>query len=146
MTQDRPHAATGSLAGIKVLDFSLILSGPYASMVLADLGAEVIKIEPTDKGDETRGFPPFQGPLSHYSIALNRNKKSVSLDLKSPEGLRLTRDLARQSDIVLESFRPGVMQRLGLGYESLRAEYPALIYCAITGFWHEQPAWRPPGV
>lgn len=127
------------LAGIKVLDFSRILSGPYASMVLADLGAEVIKIESIEKGDETRGFPPFHGQLSHYYIALNRSKKSVALNLKSPEGVEIARDLARQSDIVLENFRPGVMDRLGLGYETLRADNPGLIYCSITGFGTNSP-------
>jgi len=136
-----PPTQTGArpLAGIKVLDFSRILSGPYASMVLADLGAEVIKIEPIENGDDTRNFPPFQGPLSHYYISMNRNKKSLSLDLKSPEGLQIARDLARRSDIVLENFRPGVMQRLGLGYETLKAENERLIYCTITGFGLDSP-------
>jgi crotonobetainyl-CoA:carnitine CoA-transferase CaiB-like acyl-CoA transferase len=129
----------GPLDGIKVLDFSRILSGPYASMVLADLGAEVIKIEPIEKGDETRNFPPFVGGLSHYYIALNRSKKSVALDLKSPEGVQIARDLAAQSDIVLENFRPGVMERLGLGYETLKLENPSLIYCSITGFGKNSP-------
>ncbi|SEO37871.1 CoA:oxalate CoA-transferase [Salinihabitans flavidus] len=130
---------TGPLAGVKVLDFSRILSGPYASMVLADLGAEVIKVEPIEKGDETRGFPPFQGKLSHYFIALNRGKQSIALNLKSPEGVEIAKDLARQSDIVLENFRPGVMSRLGLGYETLRKDNARLIYCTITGFGQESP-------
>jgi len=130
---------TGPLAGIKVLDFSRILSGPYASMVLADLGAEVIKVEPIEKGDETRNFPPFQGGLSHYYIALNRSKKSISLDLKSPEGLQIAKDLAQQSDIVLENFRPGVMDRLGLGYQTLRALNERLLYCSISGFGANSP-------
>lgn len=129
----------GPLTGIKVLDFSRILSGPYASMVLADLGAEIIKIEPIEKGDETRNFPPFIGGMSHYYMALNRSKKSVALDLKSPEGVQIARDLAAQSDIVLENFRPGVMERLGLGYETLKAENPSLIYCSITGFGKDSP-------
>lgn len=129
----------GPLDGIKVLDFSRILSGPYASMVLADLGAEIIKVEPIEKGDETRNFPPFQGKLSHYYIALNKNKKSLALNLKSAEGVQIARDLAAQSDIVLENFRPGVMDRLGLGYETLREANPRLIYCSITGFGQDSP-------
>ena len=131
--------SAGPLAGVKVLDFSRILSGPYASMVLADLGAEVIKVEPLEKGDETRSFPPFQGKLSHYYIALNRSKQSIALNLKSPEGVRVARNLARQSDIVLENFRPGVMDRLGIGYETLRADNPRLIYGSITGFGQDSP-------
>ncbi|MBL4807504.1 MAG: CoA transferase [Rhodobacteraceae bacterium] len=130
---------TGPLSGIKVLDFSRILSGPYASMVLADLGADVIKIESVEKGDETRGFPPFVGPLSHYFIALNRSKKSICLDLKSAEGVKIAKQLAQQSDIVLENFRPGVMDRLGLGFDVLKASHPELIYCAISGFGKNSP-------
>lgn len=139
MTDTETPDRTGPLSGIKVLDFSRILSGPYASMVLADLGADVIKVEPLDKGDETRNFPPFQGKLSHYYIALNKSKKSIALNLKSPEGAQIARDLARQSDIVLENFRPGVMDRLGLGYGALHAENERLIYCSITGFGQDSP-------
>ncbi|MDD7973286.1 CaiB/BaiF CoA transferase family protein [Roseinatronobacter alkalisoli] len=131
--------SSGPLSGIKVLDFSRILSGPYASMILADLGAEVIKVEPIEKGDETRGFPPFKNGLSHYYIALNRSKKSIALNLKSPEGVKIAKGLARQSDIVLENFRPGVMDRLGLGYDTLRAENRRLIYCSISGFGTNSP-------
>lgn len=139
MTDDKTTAAKGPLSGLKVLDFSRILSGPYASMVLADLGAEVIKVEPLGKGDETRGFPPFQGPLSHYYMALNRNKKSLALDLKSDEGREIALQLADRCDILLENFRPGVMDRLGLGYDVLRARNPGLIYTTITGFGAESP-------
>lgn len=139
MTDTPTTPRSGPLAGVKVLDFSRILSGPYASMVLADLGAEIIKVEPIKNGDETRNFPPFQSGLSHYYIALNRSKKSISLDLKSPEGQKIAQDLAQQSDIVLENFRPGVMDRLGLGYASLRALNQRLIYCSITGFGAHSP-------
>ena len=139
MSQSHDTTPQGPLAGIRVLDFSRILSGPYATMVLADLGAEVIKVEPVGKGDETRGFPPFKGPMSHYYIALNRSKQSIALDLKSPEGVQIARDLARQSDILLENFRPGVMERLGLGYETLKADNPRLIYGSITGFGQNSP-------
>jgi crotonobetainyl-CoA:carnitine CoA-transferase CaiB-like acyl-CoA transferase len=130
---------TGPLSGVRVLDFSRILSGPYASMVLADMGAEVIKVEPVGNGDETRNFPPFQGPLSHYYIALNRSKKSVAIDLKSEKGHKIAKDLASHCDIVLENFRPGVMERLGLDYETLSADHPELIYCSITGFGDDSP-------
>ncbi len=139
MTNAETKPRSGPLAGIKVLDFSRILSGPYASMVLADLGADIIKVEPIGSGDETRNFPPFLGGLSHYYIALNRSKKSVALNLKSEDGVKIARDLARQSDIVLENFRPGVMDRLGLGYEALRADNERLIYCSITGFGKDSP-------
>lgn len=139
MSTQQEDQRRGPLAGIKVLDFSRILSGPYASMVLADLGAEVVKVEPVGSGDETRNFPPFKGPLSHYFIALNRSKKSITLDLKSPEGAKIARDLARKSDVVLENFRPGVMDRLGLGYETLKADNPGLVYCSITGFGRNSP-------
>ncbi|SDT94767.1 CaiB/BaiF CoA-transferase family protein [Stappia sp. ES.058] len=139
MTDPKTTQRKGPLSGIKVLDFSRILSGPYASMVLADLGAEVIKVEPIEDGDETRNFPPFQGKLSHYYIALNRSKKSIALNLKSPEGAQIARDLAKKSDIVLENFRPGVMDRLGLGYQALASENERLIYCSITGFGHDSP-------
>lgn len=134
-----PGPRPGPLMGLRILDFSRILSGPYASMILADMGAEVIKIEPLETGDETRNFPPFAGPLSHYYIALNRNKKSLALNLKSPEGVRIAKELAAQSDIVLENFRPGVMERLGLGYSELSANNKNLIYCAISGFGADSP-------
>ncbi|SNR33283.1 CaiB/BaiF CoA transferase family protein [Puniceibacterium sediminis] len=139
MTETQTSPRKGPLSGIKVLDFSRILSGPYASMVLADLGAEIIKIEPIETGDETRNFPPFQAGMSHYYIALNRSKQSLSLDLKSPEGAEIARELAAQCDIVLENFRPGVMDRLALGYDALRAENPGLIYCSISGFGANSP-------
>lgn len=138
MTKDAAPAPA-PLAGLRVLDFSRVLSGPFATLALADLGAEVIKIEPLGQGDETRGFPPFAGPLSHYFIALNRNKRSLALDLKSPEGLRIARDLAARSDVVVENFRPGVMDRLGLGPEALGALNPRLVYCAISGFGADSP-------
>ncbi|ADZ71564.1 CaiB/BaiF family protein [Polymorphum gilvum SL003B-26A1] len=108
-------------------------------MVLADLGADVVKIEPIESGDETRNFPPFQGPLSHYYVALNHSKKSLALNLKSPRGLDIAKALAAQSDVVLENFRPGVMDRLGLGYETLSADNPSLVYCSITGFGADGP-------
>lgn len=129
----------GPLAGIRVLDFSRILSGPYATQILADLGAEVVKIETIDKGDETRHFPPFKGPFSHYFIALNRGKESIALNLKSERGAEIARRLAGEVDIVVENFRPGVMDKLGLGYETLSKNNPGLLYCSISGFGDDSP-------
>ena len=137
--EDSKTARPGPLAGIRVLDFSRVLSGPYATQILSDLGAEVIKIETVDKGDETRGFPPFKGPLSHYFIALNRGKQSVALNLKTAKGAAIAKQLAQTADIVVENFRPGVMDKLGLGYETLSAENPELLYCSITGFGDDSP-------
>ena len=124
----------GPLAGIRVLDFTRVLAGPSASLALADLGAEIIKVEPPGDGDETRTFPPFRDGESHYFVAINRGKKSIVIDLKSEEGVQLAKDLAAKCDIVVENYRPGVMDRLGLGYTALSAINPGLIYCAISGF------------
>jgi crotonobetainyl-CoA:carnitine CoA-transferase CaiB-like acyl-CoA transferase len=124
----------GPLGGIRVLDLTRVLAGPAASLALADLGAEVIKIEPPGSGDETRTFPPFRDGESHYYLAINRGKKSIVVDLKSDAGVALVRDLAARCDILIENYRPGVMDRLGLGYESLSAINPKLIYCSISGF------------
>ena len=122
------------LSGVRVLDFTRVLSGPYATMTLGDMGAEIIKVEALGTGDETRNFPPFVNGMSHYFIALNRNKKSVTINLKSPAGVKLARDLAAKSAVVIENFRPGVMDKLGLGYDVLKEDNPALVYCSISGF------------
>lgn len=122
------------LAGVKILDLSRVLAGPFCSMVLADLGAEVIKVEELGRGDQTRSIPPFVNGESHYFLAINRNKQSISLDLKKPEGRDLILKLAAQADVVLENFRPGVMDRLGLGYAALEAANPRLVICSISGF------------
>ncbi len=124
----------GPLRGIRVLDFTRVLSGPAASLALADLGAEVLKIEPPGAGDETRTFPPIRDQESHYFLSVNRGKKSIVIDLKTEAGVTLARDLAARCDILIENYRPGVMDRLGLGYETLSAINPRLIYCAISGF------------
>lgn len=129
----------GPLQGLRVLDFTRVLAGPFATLLLADQGAEVIKVESPDGGDDTRRFPPFRGPLSHYFTAMNRNKQSVVLDLRSEAGRAVARDLAARSDVVIENFRPGVMARLGLDYERLAAANPGLIYCAISGFGADGP-------
>ena len=123
----------GPLDGIRVLDLTRVLAGPFASQMLADLGAEVIKVEPPD-GDDTRHFPPMREGVSHYFLSVNRTKKSIVIDLKTEEGVALLRRLASKSDILIENYRPGVMDRLGLDYAGLAADNPGLIYCAISGF------------
>lgn len=137
MTEASPYP--GPLAGVRVLDFTRVLAGPAASLALADLGAEVIKIEPPGTGDETRTFPPIKGGESHYFLSVNRGKRSIVVDLKSPQGVALVKDLAAKCDIVVENYRPGVMDRLGLGYDALSAVNPKLIYCAISGYGQTGP-------
>ena len=124
----------GPLAGIRVLDFTRVLAGPFATQILSDLGAEIIKLEPPGAGDETRGFPPHRGGESHYFIAINRGKRSIVVDLRSDEGKQVVKTLVATVDVVVENYRPGVMERLGLGYEVLSAINPGLVYCAISGF------------
>jgi crotonobetainyl-CoA:carnitine CoA-transferase CaiB-like acyl-CoA transferase len=139
MSDTEPSSWPGPLAGIRVLDFTRVLAGPAASLALADLGAEVIKIEPPGNGDETRDFPPIRDGESHYFLSVNRGKKSIIIDLKSEAGVQLARDLAAKCDIVVENYRPGVMDRLGLGYAALSAVNPKLIYCAISGYGQTGP-------
>jgi formyl-CoA transferase len=134
MDQGESSSWAGPLQGIRVLDFTRVLAGPSASLALADLGAEIIKIEPPGTGDETRTFPPFRDGESHYFLSVNRGKKSIVLDLKTEAGVELARDLAAKCDILIENYRPGVMDRFGLGYEALAAINPGLIYCSISGF------------
>lgn len=129
-----PASWAGPLQGIRVLDFTRVLAGPSASLALADLGAEVLKLEPPGTGDETRLFPPFRDDVSHYFLSVNRGKKSIVIDLKTAAGVELVRDLAAKCDILIENYRPGVMDRLGLGYDALSGINPRLIYCAISGF------------
>jgi crotonobetainyl-CoA:carnitine CoA-transferase CaiB-like acyl-CoA transferase len=127
------------LAGVKVLDLSRVLAGPYATMVLGDLGADVIKVEHPERGDDTRHWgPPFAGEgevrESAYFLAVNRNKRSIGVDLKAPEGLERVKKLAAGADVVIENWRRGALEKLGLGYEALRATNHGLVYCSITGF------------
>jgi len=129
-----PATRRGPLAGIRVLDLSRVLAGPFCSMILADLGAEVIKVEETGSGDQTRTIPPFVNGESHYFLAINRNKKSLQLDSRTPEGQAILRKLAAKSDIVLENFRPGVLDRIGLDARTLQELNPALIVCSVSGF------------
>jgi crotonobetainyl-CoA:carnitine CoA-transferase CaiB-like acyl-CoA transferase len=136
-----PAASTwaGPLAGVRVIDFTRVLAGPAASLALADMGAEVFKIEPPGTGDETRSFPPTRDGESHYYLAVNRGKKSIVVDLKSAEGLALIKDLAARCDVLVENYRPGVMERLGLGWEELHKINPRLIYCSISGYGQTGP-------
>lgn len=127
------------LEGLKVLDLSRLLPGPYATLVLADLGAQVDKVEAPGAGDFTRHSPPLKGDTSALFLGLNRNKRSLVLDLKSPDGVAALLALAPHYDVLVEGFRPGVMQRLGLGFEALSAVNPRLIYCAISGFGQTGP-------
>lgn len=123
------------LTGVRVLDFSRVLAGPYATMYFADLGADVVKVERPGSGDDTRSFgPPFSQGVSTYFLSINRGKRSIELDLKTEGGKQKAMELAAQADVVIENFRPGVMERLGLGPDALRAANPRLIYCSISGF------------
>jgi crotonobetainyl-CoA:carnitine CoA-transferase CaiB-like acyl-CoA transferase len=127
------------LKGIRVLDLTRVLAGPYCAMLLGDMGAEVIKVEEPGKGDDTRGWPPFAGGESTYFMSVNRNKKSITLNLKAPEGRELLEKLAKKSDVLLENFRTGTMEKLGLGYARLAKLNPRLVYCAISGFGESGP-------
>ncbi|MGH7902971.1 MAG: CaiB/BaiF CoA transferase family protein [Candidatus Dormibacteraceae bacterium] len=132
------------LAGIRVFDLTRVLAGPFCTMALADLGADVIKVEGPNTPDYTRSIPPLTGGMSHYFLAVNRNKRAVSIDLKSERGQALALDLALRCDVVVENFRPGVLARLGLGYEALRARRPDIIVCSLSGFGQDGPmAGRP---
>ncbi|MGI5460981.1 CaiB/BaiF CoA transferase family protein [Streptomyces sp. CA-249302] len=143
------HATTaeppGSLQGVRIADFSRVLAGPYATMLLADLGAEVVKVERPGAGDETRAWrPPADAAgTSTYFLAVNRNKRSVALDLATDEGRARARTLVAGCDVVVENFRPGTMRKLGLGAEDLLTEHPRLVYCSITGFGPDAGAGLP---
>jgi len=127
------------LDGITVIDFTRVLAGPYCTMVLADLGAEVVKIEEPTRGDEARGVGPFLNGVSAYFTSINRGKKSVALNIKDTRGTGLARRLIARADILVENFRPGTMDRLGLGYEALARVNPRLIYAACSGFGQTGP-------
>ncbi len=136
-----------ALSHITVIDLSRVLAGPYATMTLGDYGAEVIKIEQPGRGDDSRHWgPPFtDGGQSAYFLCANRNKRSLTLNLKTEAGQKIFRRLAAQADVVVENFKAGGMERLGLGYESLRADNPGLVYCAITGYGQTGPDRELPG-
>jgi crotonobetainyl-CoA:carnitine CoA-transferase CaiB-like acyl-CoA transferase len=136
----------GPLHGITVLDLTRVLSGPYCSMVLADMGARVIKIEQPGKGDDTRGWgPPFIDGESAYFLSINRNKESVTLDFKQPAGRTALEALIAKADVLVENFRPGTLSKIGLDYQSLRAAHPRLIYCSISGYGQTGPRKKEAG-
>jgi len=136
----------GALEGIVVLDLSRVLAGPYCTMTLGDLGATVWKIENPNGGDETRTWkPPTFGGTATYFLAVNRNKKSVAVDLKAPEGLRLVRELARRADVLVANFLPGTLERFGLDYAALSVTNPGLVHCAISGYGATGSRSRQPG-
>ena len=129
----------GPLDGIKVLDLTRVLAGPYATMLLGDLGAEVIKIEQPGTGDESRNFGPFKNGFSLYFMSVNRGKQSVTLNLKTERGQAIFKQLLEQTDVLVENFRPGTMKKLGLDYDTLKVEHPSLIYAACSGFGQTGP-------
>ena len=134
------------LEEIVVLDFSRVLSGPYCTMQLADLGARVIKIEQPGRGDDTRAWgPPFLGEQSTYFLSINRNKESLALDLKHPSAPAIVNALLARADVVVENFRPGTMDRLGYGYERVAGAHPGIVYCSISGFGQTGPRRAEPG-
>ena len=144
MTEGPAHpeapASPAPLAGVKVLDLSRVLAGPLATMTLGDLGADVIKVERPGEGDDTRHWgPPFAAGEAAYFLSLNRNKRSVEIDLKSESGMEAARRLAAGADVVIENFRPGLMASFGLALEDLRAENPKLVTCSLTAFGEDAP-------
>ena len=136
----------GPLDGLTVLDLTRVLSGPYCTMMLADMGARVIKIEHPERGDDTRGWgPPFVSGESTYFLSVNRNKESVTLDFKTPEGREVLDALIERADVLVENFRPGTLDRLGLGYTDVRSRNPQLVYVSISGFGQTGPRRQEPG-
>jgi crotonobetainyl-CoA:carnitine CoA-transferase CaiB-like acyl-CoA transferase len=134
------------LDGITILDLTRVLSGPYCTMLLADMGARVIKVEQPDKGDDTRAWgPPFLDGESAYFLSINRNKESVTLDFKHPDGQALLERLIAGADVLVENFRPGTLTKRGLDYEALSKKYPRLVYCSISGFGQTGPRSTQPG-
>jgi CoA:oxalate CoA-transferase len=134
-------AATGPLAGVLVIDLSRVLAGPFATMLMADLGARVIKVERPARGDDSRTYGPFVDGHSLYFARVNRGKQSIALDLRNSGDLGILRAMLERADVLVENFRPGVMDRLGLGYEELAPRYPRLVYASISGFGQTGP-WR----
>ena len=144
--ETRETPLPGPLDGITVVDLTRVLSGPYCTMLLADMGARVIKIEQPGRGDDTRGWgPPFIAGESAYFLSVNRNKESVTLNLKSSEARGLLERLIAKADVLVENFRPGTLARLGLGYEQLAPRFPRLIHCSISGFGQSGPKRDLPG-
>ncbi len=139
-------ASTGALAGIKVIDLSRVLGGPYCTQMLGDHGAEIIKVEPP-QGDETRGWgPPFQGDAASYFIGINRNKRGIVLDLSKPQGREVVFRLLETADVLVENFKTGTLEKWGMGYEAvLKTRFPRLIHCRVSGFGADGPLGGYPG-
>lgn len=137
---------SGALNGIRVLDLTRVLAGPYCTMILGDLGADVIKVEAPGGSDDTRAWgPPYTGGESAYYLCANRNKRAITLDLKSEDGKNILEKLIQQSDVIIENFKHGTMEKWGLGYEQLNSLNPEIVHCSITGFGHEGPYKDLPG-
>ncbi len=137
-------AQRGPLSGITIIDLSRILAGPYCTLLLAELGARVIKVEPPPQGDDARQYGPFKNGKSAYFVSVNRGKESIALDLKSPAGREIFERLLDKADALVENFRPGTMEKLGYGWDSLHPRYPRLVYAAASGFGHTGPYSRYP--
>ena len=134
-----------ALENIKVVDLTRTLAGPFCTMLLGDMGADVIKIEEPENGDETRSWPPFWNDVSSQYLSFNRNKRSLSLNLKEQEAVEIVKDLAREADVFVESFRTGAMDRMGLGYEAIRQVNPAIVYSSVSGYGRTGPMADMPG-
>ena len=143
---ERHERMSKPLAGLRVLDLTRVLAGPYCTMMLADMGADVAKVERPGAGDDTRGYgPPFVGGESTYFMSINRNKRGMTLNLKHEQGLKILRDMLETADVVVENFRPGLMESFGYGYEAVREINPRLIYCSISGYGGTGPDAALPG-
>src|SRR3954469_11016723 len=133
------------LTGIRIVDLTRVVAGPYCTMMLGDMGAEVLKIEEPERGDDTRAWGPYLEGQSSFYFQLNRSKKSVALDLKTPSGASALRDLIASADVLIENFRPGSLSQLGFGYTDIAAAHPRIIYCSITGYGQTGPCAQLPG-
>jgi crotonobetainyl-CoA:carnitine CoA-transferase CaiB-like acyl-CoA transferase len=134
------------LAGVRVLDLSRALAGPFCAMILGDLGADVVKVEPLPDGEMIRGWGPFDEGISTYFLSVNRNKRSLALNFRDPQGLQTLRQMAQHADVLVENFKPGTMEEMGLSYETLKQENPGLIYANVTGFGRDGPYGDRPGL
>src|ERR1041384_2004797 len=138
------QASKGPLSGVVVVDLSRILAGPYCTMLMADMGARVIKVEQPKGGDDARAYGPFVKGKSTYFASVNRGKQSIALDLKGEDDRKIFEKLLAKADVIVENFRPGTMEKLGYGWEQLHAKYPQLIYASASGFGHTGPNSKDP--
>ena len=144
-TMSQENKPIGPLQGIRILDLTRVLAGPFCTMLLGDMGAEIIKIEEPGKGDDTRGYPPFVNGFSAYFGNMNRNKKSITLNLKVPEAKEIFLEMVKNADVVIENYKPGTMAKLGIGHEDLKAVNPRVIFASISGFGQYGPYTERPG-